>query len=303
MTIQRCGEDIGSADEGKEIYCNCGSPDDSREYRSRSELEHTPVDYESTGFGPDGEEIDDGPTSSMSLATLILSNGARIEFSAVEEDSGNHGIAMREIGDVERMMPSVLSMTSRLTALEIYSKLSPNAPIPRLIVAQSDCQPQNALVDIVEEPLEVDLDVLGILPPVVQFGSSSGGGYGGQFCVSGDGWHAFRAFACEGSYPANAWIWCDPSVAYYWRDRWTNGRNRKNSFGITATCGAPAETRHYYKKKVNGKWKRLNTWYLPNHYWQWTRYEGVAKRDRWVRHVSSIQGQPSFVRCFTAIYT
>ncbi|MCP9469556.1 MAG: hypothetical protein NNA31_06100 [Nitrospira sp.] len=302
MTIQSAGPDRGSDDERK-VDCNCGSSHNGQESISKSELQPPPVDCEATGFGPDGKEIDVEPTSSRSLATLILSNGATIEFSAVEEGMGHYGIAMRELGNTERMMPSMLAMTSRLSALDVYSKLCPNAPIPQLIAATSEGQPRNTLIDVIEEPLEVDLDALGILPPIVRFGTASDGGSGGQFCVPGDGWHAFRSFACEGSYPSNAWIWCDPSVAYYWRDRWTDGNKRKNSFAITATCGAPAETRHYFKRLINKKWKRVHSWYLPDHHWQWTRYEGIANRDRWVRHLSSIQGPPSFVRCFTAIYT
>ncbi|MGK7927048.1 MAG: hypothetical protein AB4290_17695 [Spirulina sp.] len=293
------GTESGSADETQNANCNCGFSSPDRESVS-TEVQTPPFDYAASGFGPDGKEIEDEPTSLKSLATIILSNDARVEFYATEEEDGD-GIAMRELGNAERTMPSVLATMSRLSALEIYSKLSPDTPIPRAIAIQAGLQQTSNLTDTIEEPLEADLDSLGILPPV-QFGSDSGGGLGGNFCIPGDGWHAFVAFACHGSYPANAWRWCDPNAAFFWRDRWTNGHPRKHSFGITATCSGPAETIHYYKKKVNGKWKQRKIWYLPNNHWQWTRYDGVAKRDRWVRHRSSIQGQPSFVRSFTAIY-
>ncbi|MEA5468055.1 hypothetical protein [Spirulina sp. 06S082] len=292
------GIESGNADETQNATCNCSLPNNGQECMS---AETPPFDYVASGFGPDGQEIEDEPTSLKSLATIVLSNGARVEFYAVEEEDG-YGIAMRELGDAERMMPSVLATMSNLSALEIYSKLCPNKPVPREIAIQAGLQQSVNLTDTIGEPLEADLDSLGIVLPV-QFGSDSGGGWGGHFCIPGDGWHAFVAFACNGSYPANAWRWCDPNAAFFWRDRWTNGHKRKCSFGITATCGGPAETIHYYKKKSNGKWKRLKIWYLPNNHWQWTRYCGIAKRDRWVKHRSSIQGQPSFVRSFTAIYT
>lgn len=298
----------GSDDERPQSGCGC-QPRTKHRKREEQEEQQAPFDHVAAGVGPDGTAIESGSASSTSLATLLLSNGARIDFAAVEEDDGHDGITMRELGDAERIMPSTLAAMSNRTALEIYTALCPKAPVPRRMAAlanpKSKAKVADAfdLVDAIGEPQEVDLDEIAALSSI-QLSTSSGGGWGGQFCVPGDGWHAFKDFACNGSYPANAWTWCDPSVAYYWRDRWTTGNyKRKKSFGITSTCGGPAETIHY-RRRNNGNWKEEASWFLPNNHWQWTRVESnVWNRNRWVRHRSSIQGTPSFVRSYTAIYT
>lgn len=280
--------------------CGCEQSKAGGDCSDAASREPPPRNFVAENCGPDGQPLDDTASASYPLATVALSNGAKIEFEAVEEQRGQFGVAMRELGHAERMMPSVLGMMAQRSAPDIYAALCPGKPVPKVVAALSKKTAKQDLVDAVHEPIEADLDELGIQPDVA-LGSSSGGGYGGQFCVSGAGWHAFRDFACFGSYPSNAWRWCDPDVSYYWRDRWTINQKRRNSFGITATCGGPAETRHY-RQRNNGRWTRMKTWYLPTSHWQWTRYEGNFKYDRWVAHVSSIQGGPSFVRSATAIY-
>lgn len=296
-----CRQQTHTSQGERQMDCRCKCRDCGSD---ETQIDNSPPkDFVANGVGPDGALLDDEVHSTKRLASLDLSTGARVEFVSIKEDDGAHGVAMRELGDSSRMMPSVLSAMNGASAVDAFENLCPNGPMPKSIAKLSSKTVKRDLVKAISDPVEVDIDELGIELPTLQAGSSSGGGWGGHFCVPGDGWHDFKNFACYWSGPSNTWFWCDPSVAYYWRDRWTTGNyKRKRSFGVTATCGAPAETRHYYKNAF-GNWKKLNTWYLPNNHWQWTRYDGLSKRNRWVHHRSAIQGAPSFVRSVTAIYT
>jgi hypothetical protein len=255
------------------------------------------------GVGPAGAPIDDAPAESISLATIAVTNGSMIEFAAIREEGDRFGIAIREMGDASRPARPTFAHHPLMSPIEIFRKLSPKGPVPKHLANSDGSQKRSFdLVDTLDEPIEADLDELQLQPSPLA-ATDSGGGWGAQYCVPGDGWHAFKNHFCDNaSFPSNTWWWCDPSVAYGWRDRWTVGHKRKNSLGITATCGAPASTQHYYQNAF-GNWKHQKTWHLPNNFWQWTRYCGLSKRDRWIRHRSAISGPPSFVRSVTFIYT
>lgn len=284
-----------------ETGCGCNCTTRTAISETSNDRKPEPQEYFNSGLRPDGSLIDDDNPPSTPLATVMLTNGGQIEFEAVEEAPGRYGIALRELGDAGRLMPITLAGMARSSAAEIFTALCPKSPIPRTIADTAADKPGGKVVDMIDDPIEADLDDLGILPPM-QLGSASGGGYGGQFCVPGQGWHDFKNFACDFSGPSNTWFWCDPGAAYYYRQRSTyDNYKRKTSFGITATCGSSAQTVHRYWRL--GKWRKAKTWYLPNQYWQWTRYDGLIARNRRVQHISSIQGPPSFVHSVTAIYT
>ncbi|MBR9772233.1 MAG: hypothetical protein GYB54_14035 [Gammaproteobacteria bacterium] len=266
-----------------------------------------PDDLAAVGLGPDGAPLVSGPAEPMPLARFDLSNGNRVEFVGLRGDDKEAQVGMRELGVSDRATPRTFASEVGKSALDHYLMLAPQeVPIPKMLL---ELNPdidrkafKNRTVERLEEPIEVDLDELGITPDTARAGSSAGGGPGQQYCVPGDGYHLFRNHNCETvSFPSNTWWWCDPEAHYSFRDRWTSDHKRRNSLGVTTACHGPAATLHYYKN-VFGNWKHLHTFHLPSGYWQWTRYEGLSKRDRWIRHRCVTAGGSSFVRCVSFFY-
>ena len=286
-----------------------GSADEIRAGTDLSLDEDPPFDYQAAGLDPDGAIADLNAPRAAPLVALDLSNDLTIEFFDVE-DPESPGLAVREVGDTERMTPSILALMNRSSIRNIYEALVATGPIPRAIAASSTGPVERDVVETIDDNIEVDLDATKFFdriseitqqPSPLGAGRYPGHGQGGKFCVPGDGFHAFQAFACGWSGGANVAPWCDPGAEYYWRDRRAPG-GRKNSFGIVATCHGPAYVLHY-RRKANKKWKvQWDPGPVASSYWAATRYEGAIKFGRGVRHGSQIQGPPSFVRSFIAVY-
>ncbi|MBY5982599.1 hypothetical protein KUW18_00710 [Halomonas sp. DP5Y7-2] len=266
-----------------------------------------PEDLAAAGLGPDGAPLVGASPDVMPLARVELSNGNTIEFVGVRGDSKEPEVGMRELGQLDRATGATFAAERDVTALELYLRLAPkDAPVPDMLLELNPAVERKAFkhrtVERVEDAIEVDLDELGIAPDIARAGPSSGGGPGQSYCVPGDGYDLFRNHNCETvSFPSNTWWWCDPAAHYYHRDRWTSNHKRRNSVGVTSACHGPAATLHYYKNAF-GNWRHLHTWHLASGYWQWTRYEGLSKRDRWIRHRCVTGGGSSFVRCVSFFF-
>src|SRR4051812_17217962 len=267
----------------------------------------SPVDYERYGFGPDGGSIRPARSETLRLATLILPRGTRMEFW------GNP--AEGEVGVIERggnpHAPHgrpTFGREPNLSMLEMYTRLAPkDAPVPELLLKLKDSAAQAALKkqfrfqELVEEPIAVSDDQFDLaITPVATASSDSGGGGWNCNLVAAD----FQDFACNGSYPSNAWLWCDAGKHYNFLDRWTGcSHKRKKSLGITAVCNTEiGYVRHYYQNCVSGNWHLSHDWSIPEGHWAWTKYTGTIKRARWVRHGVLATPAGAYFRAFTAIY-
>ncbi|MGB3437359.1 MAG: hypothetical protein WBA97_01295 [Actinophytocola sp.] len=243
----------------------------------------------------------DGPRS-QELARIQLTNGNTIEFVAVADTGDGAGVGVRELGGDPRPGSAAVLRTIELSTLDIFRRLAPDHPVPEMLARYADpAHPVERTVESIPEPIEVDIDVLGIEVVGVRSGDA-GGGPGSQYCGQG-GAALFEKDMCDVStFPANTWWWCDPAANNSQRERWTDDHKRRNSLGITSTCFGPGATTHYYQNVI-GNWKELYTWHLPTGYWQWTRWEGDSKRDRKIRHRVVGPGGDAFTRSVSFFYT
>ncbi len=251
------------------------------------------TDFFSNQVGPDGSPIEGTAPESITLAIFELTNGNRFEFVGAKIEDNEVGV--REIGGGPRESAPTFQPTSRMTVSEMYLKLAPKeTPIPSMILSLDEKINKNNYksVEFLETPILIDLDEIGIKS--IETDS--------HYCDGG--YNSFKHDFCDAaSVTSNTWWWCDPQQHFHWRDRWTTNHKRRNSLGITAACGGGlGSTIHYYKNAF-GNWKHNHTWTIPSGYWQWTKWEGGSKRDRWIRHHPLPQGGNSYVRCVSFFWT
>ena len=271
----------------------------TQDKENESECVKLPLDLLRHGLGPDGLPVEGGTPESITLARFELTNGNLFEFVGVRNERECNEVGIRERGGGPRESSPTFAPTSPLSVLEIYLKLTTlDTPLPKMIM-ESDERVRKGeinvdkykLVEFIEEPISIDLDERGITSVPTD----------SHYCAGG--FYAFKHDFCDtAAYPSNTWWWCDAGANYYWRDRWTVNHRRRNSLGITAACNGPAYTSHYYRN-IWGNWKHNKTWHLPSGYWQWTKWAGGSRRDRWIRHGSLPFGGRSYIRCVSFFWT
>jgi hypothetical protein len=177
------------------------------------------IDYERYGFGPDGGSIRPARSETMRLAVLEMPHGTRIEFwgDPVEDEVG-----MIELGGNSDVRPT-FRLEPDQSFLQMYTRLvSKDVPVPEIFLKLEDPAEYETLrkkypfQEYIEEPIEVADDQFDrvVSTPRASGPSSDSGVWNCNL-----GTQAFDNFACNGSYPSNAWIWCDASQHFNFLDR------------------------------------------------------------------------------------
>lgn len=277
--------------------CRCHS----EETQSHEPIQET-VDYAPLGYGPDGAPIRPILSETIRLAALALPHGTKIEFwgNPAENEAG-----LIETGGSAYFRPT-FGTAPNLSLFEMYTRLAPkDVPVPELLLKLADPATQEGVKkkfrfqEVIEEPVVVSDEFDIVMPNATR---SSDSGTFPWNCSKGA--QDFESIACNGSYPSNAWIWCDPGKHTTPLNRWTScDHKRKKSLALTAVCNTTiGYVQHYYKNCVSGNWHLAGDWSLsPGG--SWTRWDGLSRRARKVRHGVLNTAAGAYFRAFTAVYS
>lgn len=236
----------------------------------------------------------------VKLASFRLSNGNTVEFIGLPEIGE---VGYTEIGKSGESKPT-FSLNCNFTTLEQFLILSPESTsVPRMLLELDSPDNKDVLisartrdvVDAIPHAIEVNVDKL-VLPPLYRFGGDSKGFKWN--CSKGAS--EFKESFCNAS---DAVVeFCDPGEwSSLIRSSWDGKKwhKCKYSFAITAVCDDYADVTHYWWNGTS--WRvRYEVNNLPDGYWMWSRYEGVGKYKRQVRH--NTVWKTGYLRAYTAFH-
>lgn len=201
--------------------------------------------------------LDDQAADAVEIATFHMSNGNLASLYSVP---GEDELLFSESSVVEENL--VFADAEDVSMLEKFLILAPDEsiPIPRALAATDDAglvSPTRAVVDVVDEPIEVDVFGQGLLPQVSQLNVSTA-------CSDSDYFQSEVCY-CPGCALITAFWFCDEDYnggnsLWFSLTRsteapsWGSPERKSDSWSKTVACSTPVRTRHYRKALVGNNW-------------------------------------------------
>ncbi len=234
--------------------------------------------------------LDDGPADAIPIAKFQMSHG-NVATMYMLPDEGE--FLFSEVSRTEENL--VFADAEDISMLEKFLLLAPSddIPIPHAL-AETDQEglvsAERPVVELLTEPVEVDVVALGLVAPVSQLNvnnaCSDSNYFQNEVCYC-PGCALITAFwFCDEDYNGGNSLWFSLTRSTE-SPNWGSSAKKGDSWSKTTACSTPVRTRHYRKALVGSTWyKSIDETRPAGTYAIW--HAQGSQRHRKVRHQRTI---------------
>ncbi|MCA9709058.1 MAG: hypothetical protein KDK70_24650 [Myxococcales bacterium] len=203
--------------------------------------------------------LDDGPADAIQIAKFQMSHGNVATMYALPDEGE---LLFSEISAVEENL--IFADAQDVTMLERFLLLAPgdDVPIPRALLDTDEeglVSPERPVVDVVDEPIEVDVLALGLIEPISRLdvgdACSDSGYFQNEVCYCSGCALPTAFWFCDANYNGGNSLWFDLTRTTE-TPAWGSPDKKSDSWSKTVACGTPVRTRHYRKALVGSTWTK-----------------------------------------------